>query len=154
LTAAGAACGFDFPLLTLQKNPDIDPTTRLLLGTTSVLIGASSIAFAVRLVRRVGRHHAPRTEIARERLSRLRRMWALLVIGSGAGFAGLALLLTSIRHWLLNPEHNVALVLVPLGSSPSWSCGALLMVTAAIYIFGRNRIRTTSQGFSSAPGPG
>jgi len=44
---------FDFPLLTLQQNPDIDSSTRLVLGTISVLIGFSSIAFAVRLVRRV-----------------------------------------------------------------------------------------------------
>src|SRR5260221_11425880 len=41
--------GFDFPLLTLQQNPDIDPSTRLMLGTASVLIGFSAIAFAVRL---------------------------------------------------------------------------------------------------------
>ena len=80
--------GFDFPLLTLQTNPDLDPTTRLILGPSSVLIGFSSIAFAARLVRRVGRHHAPRTDTARERLSHLRRMWALLVAGGGAGFAG------------------------------------------------------------------
>ncbi len=82
--------GFDFPLLTLQQNPDIGGSTRLILGSASLLIGFSSIAFAVRLVRKVGRHHAPRTEIARERLSQLRRMWALLVVGGGAGFAGLA----------------------------------------------------------------
>src|SRR5579863_7690244 len=43
--------GFDLPLLTLQKNPDFDPITRLLLGSASVLIGFSSIAFAVRLIR-------------------------------------------------------------------------------------------------------
>jgi hypothetical protein len=29
---------------------------------------------------------------------------------------------------------------------------ALLVVTATIYILGRNRLRTASQGFSSAPG--
>ena len=97
---------FDFPLLMLQQNADLDSTTRLLLGSASVLIGFSSIAFAVRLVRRVGRHHAPRTEIARERLSQLRRMWALLV------------------------------------------------VTTAIYITGRNRMRITAEGFSSVPGRG
>src|SRR6202140_1953282 len=51
--------GFDFPLLTLQQNPDMDPNARLLLGAVSVLIGFSSIAFAVRLVRRGGRPHAP-----------------------------------------------------------------------------------------------
>src|SRR5450755_895017 len=144
--------GFDFPLLTLQQNPDLDASTRLLLGSVSVLIGFSSIAFAVRLVRRVGRHHAPRTEIARERLGQLRRMWALLVAGGGAGFIGLAFLLTSIYHWLLNPDRNMALVLVPIGLVSILIGSALLVATTAIYIHGRNRIRTAASGFSSAPG--
>src|SRR6202042_1902875 len=48
---AALHAGFDFPLLTLQQAPDIDATQRLMLGTVSVLIGFSSIAFAVRLVR-------------------------------------------------------------------------------------------------------
>src|SRR6202047_1288713 len=68
---------FDFPLLTLQKNPDLEASTRLWLGAASLLVGFSSIAFAVRLVRRVARHHAPRTETARERLSQVREMWGL-----------------------------------------------------------------------------
>ncbi|MDB5610914.1 MAG: hypothetical protein JWP25_7814 [Bradyrhizobium sp.] len=145
---------FDFPLLTLQQNPDIDGSSRLVLGSTSVLIGFSSIAFAVRLVRRVGRHHAPRTEVARERLSQLRRMWALLVLGGGAGFAGLAFVLTSIHHWLVNPERNVALVLVPVGLMSILVGIALLVVTTAIYVLGRNRMRGTSSGFSSASSQG
>ncbi len=140
---------FDFPLLTLQQNPDIDPTTRIILGATSVLIGFGSIAFAARLVRRVGRHHAPRTDTARERLSHLRRMWALLVVGGGAGFAGLAFVLSSIHHWLVNPERSTALVLVPLGLLSILIGTALLVVTTAIYILGRNRMRDTPQGFSS-----
>src|SRR6202011_339555 len=144
--------GFDFPLLTLQKNPDLNPTTRLILGSTSVLIGFSSIGFAVRLVRRVGRHHAPRTELARERLSQLRRMWALLVAGGGAGFAGVAFLLTSLHHWFINPERNASLVLIPIGLTSILVGLALLVATTAVYIFGRNRLRTTSEGFSSAPG--
>jgi RsiW-degrading membrane proteinase PrsW (M82 family) len=143
--------GFDFPLLTLQQNPDLGGTTRLILGSASLLIGFSSIAFAVRLVRKVGRHHAPRTDLARERLSQLRRMWALLVVGGGAGFAGLAFVLTSIRHWLVNPERNVALVLVPIGLTSILVGSALLLVTTAIYFLGRNRMRKTSEGFSSAP---
>jgi RsiW-degrading membrane proteinase PrsW (M82 family) len=146
--------GFDFPLLTLQQNPGVDPSTRLMLGSVSVLIGFSSIAFAVRLVRRVGRHHAPRTEIARERLSQLRRMWALLVFGSGAGFAGLAFVLTSIHHWLVNPERNMALVLVPIGLTSILIGSALLVVTTAIYVLGRNRMRTTPEGFSSVHSQG
>src|SRR6202042_3639844 len=46
----GLHAAFDFPLLTLQKNPDIDNTTRFILGAASILIGFSSIAFATRLV--------------------------------------------------------------------------------------------------------
>jgi RsiW-degrading membrane proteinase PrsW (M82 family) len=146
--------GFDFPLLTLQQHPDLDPSIRLMLGSTSILIGFSGIAFAVRLVRRVSRHHAPRTEIARQRLSQLRRMWALLVVGGGTGFAGLVFVLTSIHHWLVNPERNVALVLVPIGLTSILVGSALLMVTTAIYLIGRNRMRSTAQGFSSVPGQG
>src|ERR1700682_3364114 len=130
--------GFDFPLLTLQQNADITASTRLVLGSASVLIGVSAITFAVRLVRRVGRHHAPRTEIARERLSRLRRMWALLVVGGGAGFIGLTFVLTSIHHWLVNPERNMALVLVPVGLVSILIGSALLVVTTAIYVLCRN----------------
>jgi RsiW-degrading membrane proteinase PrsW (M82 family) len=144
--------GFDFPLLTLQQNPDLDASTRLLLGSTSVLIGFSSIAFAARLVQRVARHQAPRTDIARERLSQLRRMWALLVVGGGAGFAGLAFVLSSVHHWWVNPERDPALVLIPVGLVSIAVGIALLVVTTAIYILGRNRMRTTSQDFSSAPG--
>jgi len=146
--------GFDFPLLVLQKNPDLASFTRLVLGTVSVLIGLSSIGFAVRLIQRIGRHHAPRTEIARERLSQLRRMWALLVVGGGAGFAGLAFVLSSIHHWLLNPDRNMALVLIPVGLVSILVGIALLVVTTTIYVLGRDRMRTTSQGFSSAPHSG
>ena len=145
---------FDFPLLTLQQAPDIDGSTRMILGAASVLIGFSAIAFAVRLVRRVGRHHAPRTEIARERLSQLRRMWALLVVGGGAGFTGLAFVLTWIHHWLVNPDRNMALVLVPIGLVSILIGSALLVATTAIYFLGRNRMRTASKGFSSVPGRG
>src|SRR5215475_7930669 len=137
---------FDFPLLALQRMPDLDPTLRMWLGAASLLIGFSSIAFAIRLVRRVARHHAPRTEVARERLSQLRRMWALLVIGGGVGFVGLAFVLTSIHHWLVNPDRNVTLVLIPIGLSSILLGIALLVVTTAIYILGRNRIRTSAEG--------
>jgi protease PrsW len=150
----GLHAAFDFPLLTLQKNPDLESATRLILGSASVLIGFSSIAFAARLIRRVGRHHAPRTAIARERLSQLRRMWALLVLGGGAGFAGLAFVLSTIHHWLLNSDRDVAVLLVPIGFVSILVGFALLVVTTAIYLLGRDRIRTTTSNFSSAPGQG
>ncbi|MGA2058047.1 MAG: PrsW family glutamic-type intramembrane protease [Bradyrhizobium sp.] len=140
----GLHAAFDFPLLTLQKNPDLDNTTRLLLGSASILIGFSSIAFAARLVRRVGRHHAPRTDLARERLSQLRRMWALLVVGGGTGFAGLAFVLSSVHHWLLNPDRNMAFVLVPIGLLSILVGFGLLVVTTAVYFLGRDRLRTNA----------
>src|SRR3954454_5297489 len=138
--------GFDVPLLTLQQYPDVAGSAKLLLECTSMLIGFGSIAFAVRLVRRVGRHHAPRTELSRERLSNLRRMWALLVAGGGAGFAGMAFVLSSVHHWLLNPERNVTLALVPVGFVSIMMGVALLVIATAVYILGRNRLRTTAQG--------
>src|SRR5258708_11308292 len=55
---------FDFPLLTLQQNPDIDASTRLILGSTSLLIGFTSIPFPSRLVRRGRPHPAPPPPIA------------------------------------------------------------------------------------------
>src|ERR1700761_9636961 len=146
--------GFDFPLLMLQKNADLDSSARLWLGIASILIGFSSIGFAMRLVRRVGRHHAPRTEIDRERLSHLRKMWAALVGGGGAGFIGLVFVLTSVHHWLLNPDRNLAFVLIPIGLASIGLGCALLVVTTAIYIAGRNRMRDATEGFSSVPGHG
>jgi protease PrsW len=154
LAPLGLHAAFDYPLLTLQRSPDIDSTTRLILGLASVLTGFSSIAFAIRLVRRVGRHHAPRTDLARQRLGQLRRMWALLVVGGGAGFIGLVFVLTSIHHWLVNPHRNVSLVLIPIGLVSIGIGIALLVATTAVYILGRNRMRGTPQGFSSAPGQG
>jgi RsiW-degrading membrane proteinase PrsW (M82 family) len=142
--------GFDFPLLTLQQNPDIDGPIRLMLECTSMLIGFGTIALAVRLVRRVGRHHAPRTELSRQRLSSLRRMWALLVLGGGAGFAGFAFVLSSINHWLVNPERNVTLALVPVGFASIMIGVALLLITAAIYFLGRDRMRGAASGLSGS----
>ena len=143
---------FDFPLLTLQQNPDMETSGRLSLSAVSLLIGFSAIGFAMRLVHRVGRHQTPRTEVARARLSQLRRMWALWVVGGGMGFAGLAFVLTSIHHWWLNPDHNVARVLTSVALVSILIGIALLVATTAIYVLGRNRMRAMSLDFWSAPG--
>ena len=140
---------FDFPLLLLQKG-GLDSPTRMILGSASLLIGFMSIAFAVRLVRRIGRHHAPRTEIARERLSQLRRMWALLVFGSGAGFAGVIFVLGVVRRWLMNPDRNLALVAGSVGLISIVIGIALLVATTAVYFLGRNRMRASSDGFPAS----
>src|SRR6478609_121241 len=150
----GLHAAFDFPLLMLQQPSTMSSALRIWLGVASILIGFSSIGFAMRLVRRVARHHAPRTDLDRERLSQLRRMWALLVAGGGAGFIGLVFVLTSVHHWLLNPDRNLAFVLIPIGLASIGLGCALLVVTTAIYITGRNRMRITAEGFSSVPGRG
>jgi hypothetical protein len=46
----------------------------------------------------------------------------------------------------------MALVLVPIGLVSILIGAALLVITTAIYFLGRNRMRTTSEGFWSAPG--
>ena len=143
---------FDFPLLSLQRIPDLGSTARFLLGSTSVVIGFASIGFAIRLVRRLGKHHAPRTDVARERLSQLRRMWALLLFGGGAGFAGVSFLLTSLHHWYVNPERNASFILVPIGFTSILIGLALLIATTAVYFLGRNRMRSAAEGFPSASG--
>jgi len=140
---------FDFPLLLLQKG-GLDSPTRMILGSASLLIGFMSIAFAVRLVRRIGRHHAPRTEIARERLSQLRRMWALLVFGGGAGFAGVIFVLGVVRRWLMNPDRNLALVAGSVGLISIVIGIALRVATTAVYFLGRNRMRASSDGFPAS----
>jgi RsiW-degrading membrane proteinase PrsW (M82 family) len=143
---------FDFPLLMLRQNPDLNTAAKVLLGAASLAIGFGSIAFAIHLVRRVSRHQAPRTDNARARLSQLRRMWALLVVGGAAGFIGLAFVLTSIHHWLVNPERNMTLV--PIGLVSILLGGGLLVITTVIYVFGRNRIRATDALLPSTPGQG
>ena len=97
-----AACGLRFSAADAAERADLDATTRMMLGAgqRADRLHARS-RFAVRLVLRVGRHHAPRTDVARERLSQLRRMWALLVFGGGAGFAGLVFVLGAVRRWLI-----------------------------------------------------
>ena len=142
---------FDVPLLMLQQSPDLEGFTRLALECTSMLIGFGTIAFAMRLVRRVGRHHAPRTESSRERLSHLRRMWAVLVVGGGAGFAGLAFVLSAFHHWLVDPGRDVTLALVPVGFVSIMVGIALLAITTAVYLFSRGRMRASGL---AAPGRG
>lgn len=148
----GLHAAFDFPLLMLQQNPDLASTTRLLLGASSIVIGFASIGFAIRLVRRVGRHHAPRTEVARERLSQLRRMWALLVFGGGAGFVGLIFVLGAAHRWLINPDRNLTIVAGSVGLISIVIGVALLVVTTAVYFLGRNRLRASPEGFSTMSG--
>ncbi len=79
-------------------------------------------------------------------------MWALLVAGGGAGFAGVAFMVSSVHHWFVNPDRNMTLVLVPIGLVSILIGIALLLATTTVYILGRNRIRTAASGFSPASG--
>lgn len=135
---------FDFPLLALQQYPDINVGARLALEIAGVLIGFGTIFLAGRLVWRIGAHHAPRTDVSRERLNQLRSMWALLVAGGGAGFAGVAFVLSSIRHWLADPDRTVTMVLIPLGLASVLVGLGLLVLATIVYFLSRNRLWSTS----------
>ena len=51
-------------------------------------------------------------------------------------------------------ERNASLLLVPLGLTSILIGLGLLLATSAVYVFGRNRIRTSPDRFSSASGAG
>lgn len=139
---------FDLPLLVLQRHPELGEMTSLVLEAASMVIGFGTIALAGRLVWRVGIHHAPRTELARARLRHLRGMWALLVGGGGAGFAGFAFILSWLRRWS-GAEPDITASLAPAGIA-SIAVGALLLtLTAAVYFHSRNRLNGSGAGHSA-----
>jgi protease PrsW len=141
LAPIGLHASFDFPLLALRQNPDVSDGVRLLLESTGMLIGFGTITLAARLVWRIGAHHAPRTEPSRAKVRHLRGMWGLLVAGGGAGFAGAVFLLSSIHHWMTNPEKNIAIVLVPVGFVSIAIGIALLLLATAVYYLGRDKLQ-------------
>lgn len=141
LAPIGLHASFDFPLLVLRQYPDASEAMKLTLESAGMLIGFGTIALAARLVWRIGGHHAPRTEPSRARLRQLRSLWGLLVAGGGAGFAGTVFVLGSVHHWLMNPEKNIAIVLVPVGFASIAIGVALLLLAAAVYFLGRDRLQ-------------
>jgi RsiW-degrading membrane proteinase PrsW (M82 family) len=154
LAPVGLHASFDFPLLALKQNPDLGGGMRLLLESTGMLIGFGTISLAARLVWRLGAHHAPRTEPSRAKLRQLRSLWGLLVAGGGAGFAGAVFVLTSIHHWLANPEKNIALVLVPVGFVSIAVGVVLLLLAMAVYFLGRDRLQRALAELPFASGQG
>jgi len=142
------AC-YDLPLLVLQQHPEIVGLGRRALECAGLLFGFGTIGLAARLVRRIGIHHAPHTDVSRERLAHLRSMWALTFTGGAAGFAGSAFLISSLRHWYDNPERTATMVLIPLGFISIAIGIVLLAVTSAAYFLGRNRMRTAAPGHVS-----
>jgi RsiW-degrading membrane proteinase PrsW (M82 family) len=137
---------FDLPLLALQMHPEFDGSGSVVLEAAAMLIGFGTIAFAARLVWRVGAHHAPRTELARVRLRHLRGMWALLVGGGGAGFAGFAFVLSSLRRWWIVTDAHATASFAPAGIASIAIGTVLLVMTAAVYVQGRNRLLASGGG--------
>jgi RsiW-degrading membrane proteinase PrsW (M82 family) len=132
---------FDLPLLVLQQHPEFTGWLRRALEGAGMVVGFGTIALAARLVRRIGIHHMPLTGRPSGRLRQLRATWALLIVGGLAGFGGTAFLLSSLRHWLSEPDRNVTMLLVPLGVA-SIAAGLVLLALAALaYVLGRNWLR-------------
>lgn len=142
---------FDTPLLALQQNPDLSGVDAFVLEAAAMLVGFGTILFAAYLVRRVGAHHAPRSETSRERIRNLRGMWALLLAGGGASFLGTAFILSSIHRWMTNTDKHVATYLVPVGIVAIVIGMGLLVMTSAVYVLGRNRLQTTSAELPASP---
>ena len=70
-------------------------------------------------------------------------MWALLLAGGGAGFAGLAFVLAWLRRWWIADPH-AAMLLAPAGIASIAVGVMLLLMTALVYVQSRNRIRASS----------
>jgi RsiW-degrading membrane proteinase PrsW (M82 family) len=152
LAPIGLHASFDFPLLLLKQYPDVGPGPRLMLESAGMLIGFGTITLAARLVWRIGAHHTPRTEPSRAKLRHLRGMWGLLVAGGGAGFAGAVFVLSSIHHWLSNPEKDIAIVLVPVGFVSIAIGIALLLLATAVYFLGRDKLQRAGPNLPFASG--
>lgn len=135
---------FDLPLLVLQQNPEFVGLTRRALEGAGMIVGFGTIALAARLLRRIGNHHATQGDASRHPL---RVTWALLIAGGIAGFAGTSFLLSSLRHWLSEPDRSVTVLLVPLGLASIGLGLVLLLLASAAYVLGRDRLRI----FRSAP---
>ena len=138
----------NYPDALLPRLPD---TTRLGVANRNIpnMVGQISTCLAARQINIADllNNAASEKTPLQKQLDRL-----TIVIAS---IAGLAFVLSSIHHyWLANPERHMSLVLVPVGLVSILTGIALLVVTTAIYVLGRNRIRGTSQGFSSASGQG
>ena len=132
--------------------PDLGSTTRLLTRFRPACLSASPrsvlrsawCAASASIMRR-----APTLRASGS--ASLRVMWALLLIGGGTGFAGVCFLLTSLHHWYVNPDRNLASP-VPIGFASigrGWRCWSRPPRST---LLGRNRMRTAAEGFSSAPG--
>jgi RsiW-degrading membrane proteinase PrsW (M82 family) len=154
LAPIGLHASFDFPLLALKQNPDVADGARLMLESTGMLIGFGTITLAARLVWRIGAHHTPRTEPSRAKLRHLRGMWGLLVAGGCAGFAGAIFVLSSIHHWLANPEKNLSIVLVPVGFVSITVGLLLLLLAAAFYFLGRDKLQKAGANLPLISGQG
>jgi len=86
----------------------------LILGSSSVLLGFSWIAFKSGWCAASAASRPAQRRRARAAGPVASNVGAAGV-GAGAGFIGLVFVLTSIHHWFVNPDRNVSLVLIPIG---------------------------------------
>jgi len=124
---------FDFPLLILQQNADLDSANAADPGIEQRADRLQRDRLCRAPGARVGRHHAPRTEIARERLGSCGgcgRCWSL---AAAPDLRGLVFVLGAAHRWLVNPTANMTAVAGSVGLISILIGIALLVATTAVY---------------------
>ena len=71
------------------------------------------------------------------------------IIGS---FLGTAFILSSIHRWMTNTDKHLANYLIPVGILAIVIGIGLLVMTSAVYVFGRNRLQMAAASPVSDPG--
>jgi RsiW-degrading membrane proteinase PrsW (M82 family) len=116
---------FDIATLALLRRAAGNQAVEHLLQVSALLIGFGTMALAVLLALRLAAHQKALPGAYRVTVAGWRGVWALLVVGAAAGFAGAALLASQA---LLAWQTSAAPQLFPVAT------GAALLAAAAVFL--------------------
>jgi protease PrsW len=114
---------FDFSLFKLRESPAPNPVIYVGLG---LLVGFGTIALAARLTLRTAARQKSLRGVAHVQADAWRAIWALLVVGGGAGFAGAILLFSQAQNWFKG-----------VGWDAATSAAGILLLLIAVLIYRR-----------------
>jgi len=125
---------YDFPLLALRFELAESPAARTLLQFMGPAVCFVAVAIAARLVLRIARHQHPSAR-THAPAAAWRAIWALLMLGGGAGLAGAGLVVSALRPWAAQQAIDYAALAGGV---------ALLALAAAAYEWGRQHLVRTA----------